>query len=508
MDSEKKPTANYVRNMISYGIDNEDAGQRETQRTFIDLSGLMHLQGDEFVKEAFAAALLRQPSEPELEIFRGHRSRGATNEILAYIILKSDEISADIEKCNFEQYEAVFLNFSKENRLKNNKLVRWLHAAVTMPTRLKYYMERSLADDKRTQHLVGTSLAKLDQYEAEFSILKAETVVRNEMLVAELAAVRDELTVTRTYTELLKTEVQMLQNRIEQSEANVSEKVDGTFLSLNESVNNVAATVVGKANLSKTAISGFAGGVTVVQLNNYLLALPSEEWRLAMHLSLNSYFEPGSEKYFLSYIKPGMNVVDAGANLGVYTLQALQQGCHVYAFEPTPSTYALLKENVLMNGHQYSNNHTLFNNAVADREMDVEFSINMGEAGVSNSMYAEEGSEGKIIVHAVALDDVLKDVSHIDFVKIDVEGAEPLVLAGMKNIVKKNPDIRILMEFSQENLTRAGKAPGDLLDQIADMGLSMQGVDDDGNLKPAQREALLQNKGIVNLLLFHEGGRL
>lgn len=232
------------------------------------------------------------------------------------------------------------------------------------------------------------------------------------------------------------------------------------------------------ANRSKTVVPGLPGGVTVVQTQDFLMGIPSEEWRLAMHLSLNGHFEPGSEAVFASLIKPDMTVVDIGANLGIYTLIAARAGCDVYAFEPTPSIFRLLDENIHMNGMRESGRIRLFNKAVMDTAGTVSFSICEGVSGQNNNVFADGEVQKVISVPAISLDDALADVERIDVIKIDVEGAEPYVFQGMRSILERNPTLKILMEFAPSHLRKGGTDPAAFSQSILDMGFRVRMIDE------------------------------
>ena len=89
------------------------------------------------------------------------------------------------------------------------------------------------------------------------------------------------------------------------------------------------------------------------------------------------------------------------------------------------------------------------------------------------------------------MDRMLGD-SRVDVVKIDAEGAELSVLQGMQQVIERNPDIRILMEFGPSNLVRAKIDPQDLLCWLESNHLDYLKVDDlSGELRSIPRSELL-----------------
>jgi hypothetical protein len=66
--------------------------------------------------------------------------------------------------------------------------------------------------------------------------------------------------------------------------------------------------------------------------------------------------------------------------------------------------------------------------------------------------------------HGVKLDDLLKNQGRIDFIKMDIDGSEVKALRGMTKIFKKNPQLKMVIEFSPESIELAGDNPQEYLD--------------------------------------------
>jgi zona occludens toxin (predicted ATPase) len=72
------------------------------------------------------------------------------------------------------------------------------------------------------------------------------------------------------------------------------------------------------------------------------------------------------------------------------------------------------------------------------------------------------------------LDDFFKDKENrIDIIKMDVEGAEMLVLQGMRGILNRKDDLKIFTEFYSIMLRRAGSSPEDYLKQLMSYGFKL-----------------------------------
>ncbi len=86
---------------------------------------------------------------------------------------------------------------------------------------------------------------------------------------------------------------------------------------------------------------------------------------------------------------------------------------------------------------------------------------------------------GGIEVEALRLDDYLeKRFKDVDLVKIDVEGAEPMVLEGMKRAIESHPGIRLVVEFAPERVAAAGHQPRKYLEDLIEQGFLIHIIDE------------------------------
>ncbi len=133
-------------------------------------------------------------------------------------------------------------------------------------------------------------------------------------------------------------------------------------------------------------------------------------------------------------VKEGDVIFDIGSHIGVFTINSSRktgQSGAVFAFEPLPSNFELLKKNLDLN--QVTNTQ-VFNVAVSNEKMnDVVFHISDINTGM-NSIIFEKDSSQCALVSTITLDDFVREhkIESIDFMKIDVEGHELSVLQGAR----------------------------------------------------------------------------
>ncbi len=153
-------------------------------------------------------------------------------------------------------------------------------------------------------------------------------------------------------------------------------------------------------------------------------------------------------------IRPGMIVADVGANIGLYTMRASRlvgsQG-KVIAIEAEPSNYEALVFNLKLN---QTNNVIPLNLAAWDKEAMLDLHIFQEHALHSLTPSARESAKS-IKVKARPLDKVLQElgIEKVDWIKIDVEGAEVEVLQGMEKTISRNPELKLLVELHSGETT-------------------------------------------------------
>jgi len=164
-------------------------------------------------------------------------------------------------------------------------------------------------------------------------------------------------------------------------------------------------------------------------------------------------YELEKQSIIKRFVRPGMTVFDIGANAGFYTLafsRLVGEEGHVWAFEPLAENASNILRHVNLNG---LNNVTLLQAAVADRNGIVGFNI-----GESNSVGTISQTDASYKVPAVALDELIADGVPIpDLIKMDVEGAESLVLNGAKELLSRKKTTLFIALHSDDQQRKCAK---------------------------------------------------
>jgi FkbM family methyltransferase len=188
-------------------------------------------------------------------------------------------------------------------------------------------------------------------------------------------------------------------------------------------------------------------------------------------------YEPYETSVYREQLKPGMTVVDIGANLGLHTVIAASRvgtGGRVISFEPEPENFSLLEHNVRANGF---GNVTAINRAVADRVGRLTLNLsdsNKGRHSLVRTRFDSREFSRSVEVDAVTLDAELATLGceRVDVIKMDIEGAEVLALKGMQSTLAQSA-ISLFIEFSPSAIRRAGTDPATFLEDLRKRGFDL-----------------------------------
>ena len=170
-----------------------------------------------------------------------------------------------------------------------------------------------------------------------------------------------------------------------------------------------------------------------VELDGQTFKVDPRDFGVTLELHSTGTYEPFTRGLCLESLEPGMVFLDIGAHVGLYSLPASKRVGHqgrVIAFEPHPSNRSLLMENIDRN---HVENVTVVPAAVSDEPGQMHLQVSTFNTGIIVSIAtlvrSRTSRDGGRVGRQLAR---IGRHGTVDMIKMDVQGAEANVLAGMR----------------------------------------------------------------------------
>ncbi len=230
------------------------------------------------------------------------------------------------------------------------------------------------------------------------------------------------------------------------------------------------------------------GSMLVQTIHGVKFLIDPNDRIMAPQLIIYRQWEAEMTRLFLHNLDPSTVFVDVGANFGYFTvLGANRIGAsgsgQVYAYEPNPRLVPLLRANCEINWSMAP--VTISDAAVGAGEGSATISVPLN--GAANATLSDVGGDcARHDVKVVSLDDSLPEDLKVDWLKIDVEGHELGVLQGARRVIARSPDVRIVMEWSVNQMRDAGVSADDMIAMFRELGLVAASVPDSGRISDTE----------------------
>jgi FkbM family methyltransferase len=212
------------------------------------------------------------------------------------------------------------------------------------------------------------------------------------------------------------------------------------------------------------------------------------EGEIAEFLAFPWLFEKTEVALVAGFLKPGMSVIDVGANVGLYSILASQRvgdAGAVWAFEPSRESILRLEKNLGLNGCQGVHVVPLALSDTADPALRLTSDPGFGDAyrylaptpGMPGS--SRNGDARAELVSVTTLDRWAAEIAigPVDFLKVDIEGGEYRMFLGAREFLAANPGIVVMFECERDWCARAGCRPEDTFDLLGSLGFGVYAWD-------------------------------
>jgi len=217
----------------------------------------------------------------------------------------------------------------------------------------------------------------------------------------------------------------------------------------------------------------------------YLLVNASDHVQL--HLFWYGYYEKDTIALWRSLIRKDGIIVDIGANIGYYSVIAAQKATDglVYAFEPSSKTYAQLLDNIATNG--LHNIEALPMAVGAPAGMQPFYVSGPDNTAMSGLREAENFSGITEMVNVVSFDEwaAATNITRVDCIKMDIEGAETDALLSMKQTLLQQQPV-LFIEIREHLLKSFGHSPAGIYQFLFSLGYMAYSIVDARTLKKAE----------------------
>lgn len=212
---------------------------------------------------------------------------------------------------------------------------------------------------------------------------------------------------------------------------------------------------------------------------------------IAPQLMVRGEWEGHNTALFKRVLKPGMRVIDVGANYGYFTILAAHlvgTSGQVHAVEPNPETLALLERSLRVNGLKPPavQLHRL---ALSDQAGNATLRYQPGNTGGGHLRGGPQRTppahKAEVEVPTQTGDALFAQFAPFDLIKIDAEGHEPLIWDGLAQTIAASPRLQVLMELSPSWIARI-RPVDQFIGQLDAAGFKCHPIVDGNEPKPVR----------------------
>ena len=197
-----------------------------------------------------------------------------------------------------------------------------------------------------------------------------------------------------------------------------------------------------------------------------------------LYRTFKAYADRSERALLRSILGEGSVVIDAGANIGVYSefiADCVGRTGAVHSFEPEPQNCARLRAALA-----HLENIRINEMALSDQTGTSVLYLSE-ELNVDHRAYpSTDGKRNTLSIETIRLDDYLAPQTPVDLVKLDIQGFELHALRGAEQLLHSTPSINLLFEYWPYGLKQAGASGEELLSYLLSRGFKLSEISSSG----------------------------
>ncbi len=275
----------------------------------------------------------------------------------------------------------------------------------------------------------------------------------------------------------------------------MKEEWPGHSLMVGETLGTVVSSYLSSREFADRQLTRSLGQCELVELPHGKLYASREDTLVGREIIDTGEYEPELTRVFREYLRPGMDVLDIGANIGYFSLLAASlvgPSGVVYSWEPSPANVKMIYASQMVN--QFSNIE-IIQAAASDRLGLLRYFRSLSNGSVGDP--ARTGPENILSAETVMglrIDDVIPQNAAIGFVKVDIEGHEFKAMSGATKTLERCRPV-IASEFSPLALEWASGVSGrQYLEFFAQLGYRPQVITEQGAVAATIDDVLAQHE--------------
>jgi FkbM family methyltransferase len=208
----------------------------------------------------------------------------------------------------------------------------------------------------------------------------------------------------------------------------------------------------------------------------------TEDRNITPWILMGGHWETNVDRILCAYVKPGMRVLDIGANMGYYAVKLgtkVGPGGTLIAFEPNPEVYDVCVENLKING--LTGHAKVLRLALGDRAGSATLTRSRSNMASAN-LLADQDADVSFEVEVATLDACLGEAAPVDLIKLDAEGYESFILKGAAQTLARSPSCAVMIELGLDRWERHSTLV-ELVPLCGGNGRELYAVHDDGTLE-------------------------